>query len=215
MRDGVGEDNLCIWRTADGSLAKSYIQKGNDGWQPQWTGDDSKLLQRNNNQISIFDASDLCACAIVLLHHRVGPDGRPSRADHTERHRREAARHAGATTPCSPLTPTPFNPLPAAKRVEAVPVENIASFAVSPRRGPITFAAFIKGKKVRALHTHAHGAGGVVRMLSLIMRARALGPCVGHAVLGAAVLCPQLCHAALQQELLQCREGLHAVEQAR
>jgi uncharacterized protein with WD repeat len=128
----VGADNLCIWRTANGSLAKSYIQKGHEGWQPQWTCDDGKLLQRTNNQISIFEASDLSTwgsrqppfssvLALALL--------RSPFADFR-------------------LSPLRFLSSQTGKRVQAVPVENIADFAVSPAKGLLTFAAFIKGKKV-------------------------------------------------------------------
>ncbi|KAG8229144.1 hypothetical protein J437_LFUL009213 [Ladona fulva] len=54
----TGSDNLNIWKTESGELVHSFVQKKQEGWEPQWTLDEKVCARWVNNEVVFHEDGD-------------------------------------------------------------------------------------------------------------------------------------------------------------
>lgn len=50
-----GKPNLHVYKSADGQLVGSFIQKNQTGWEPKWTSDEKLFAVQMNNRVLIYE----------------------------------------------------------------------------------------------------------------------------------------------------------------
>ncbi|KAL7641517.1 UNVERIFIED_CONTAM: hypothetical protein RMT77_007388 [Armadillidium vulgare] len=50
--------NLCIYDVTRRNLLKSFVQKSHEGWQPQWTKDETIMARTSNNEVHFYEGTD-------------------------------------------------------------------------------------------------------------------------------------------------------------
>lgn len=124
VREGQAtNDNVGVWNAQTGELVRSYVQRKNENWQPQWTSDDGHMALLMGGGVMVFKREDLSNCALCSVWERMWV--------------------------AYSLTFFLF----AFPGMLHAKIEDLAAFKLAPHKSTITFAAFIAGKSVSCTGT--------------------------------------------------------------